>query len=314
MTDCAQLIVQGGGGFLMEKSRILDRHFLRATGKQNPRVCFLGTASGDAESARYKFYEAMATLDCRPTHLSLVQPPTADLAAFVLEQDAIYVGGGNTRSLLALWREWGLDGALRAAYERGVVLGGISAGMICWFEYGITDSVPGPLSPLQCLGWLPGIRLPALRRRSGAPPGVSSLADGGSDSAGLRRRRRRRAAFRRREPRRSRGRQGRRRRVSRRARGRHGGRDCAARPQPDVDYPRVPATHRIARRQVQRRGMARARRPRGVLPAGRALRHGRHDGQPHLVARPRRARRLPDQSLRHALRGDHRVVPCQGRS
>ena len=106
-------------------------------------ICFIGSASGDAESARYKFYEAMATLDCRATHLSLIQPPTSDLAGFVLEQDAIYVGGGNTRSLLALWREWGLDVALRAAYERGVVLGGISAGMICWFEYGITDSVPG---------------------------------------------------------------------------------------------------------------------------------------------------------------------------
>jgi len=155
-----QLIVQGGGGFLMEKSRILDRHFLRAAGKPNPRVCFVGTASGDAESARYKFYEAMAALECRPTHLSLVQPPTADLAAFVLEQDAIYVGGGNTRSMLALWREWGLDVALRAAYERGVVLGGISAGMICWFEFGITDSVPGSLSPLKCLGWLPGTACP----------------------------------------------------------------------------------------------------------------------------------------------------------
>jgi len=155
-----QLIVQGGGGFLMEKSRALDLHFLRATGKPNPRICFVGTASGDAESARYKFYEAMATLDCRATHLSLVQPPTADLAAFVLEQDAIYVGGGNTRSLLALWHEWELDVALRAAYEQGTVLGGISAGMICWFEYGITDSVPGALSPLRCLGWLPGTACP----------------------------------------------------------------------------------------------------------------------------------------------------------
>lgn len=155
-----QLIVQGGGGFLMEKSRILDRHFLRATGKPSPRICFVGTASGDAESMRYKFYEAMATLDCRPTHLSLIQPPTADLAGFVQEQDAIYVGGGNTRSLLALWREWGLDTALRAAYERGVVLGGISAGMICWFEHGITDSVPGALTPLACLGWLAGSACP----------------------------------------------------------------------------------------------------------------------------------------------------------
>jgi dipeptidase E len=155
-----QLIVLGGGGFLMEKNRALDRYFLDATGKANPRVCFVGTASGDAESARYKFYEAMATLGCRATHLSLVQPPTADLASFVLEQDAIYVGGGNTRSLLALWREWGLDAALRTAYEHGVVMGGISAGMICWFEYGITDSVPGALSPLPGLGWLRGTACP----------------------------------------------------------------------------------------------------------------------------------------------------------
>jgi dipeptidase E len=155
-----QLIVQGGGGFLMEKGSALDRHFLAATGRKTPRVCFVGTASGDAESARYKFYEAMAGLDCRATHLSLIQPPTSDLASFVLEQDAIYVGGGNTRSLLALWREWQLDVALRAAYERGVVLGGISAGMICWFEWGITDSIPGTLSPLPGLGWLPGCACP----------------------------------------------------------------------------------------------------------------------------------------------------------
>ena len=113
-----QLVVQGGGGFLMEKGSALDRHFLAVTGKRCPRVCFVGTASGDAESARYKFYEAMAPLDCRATHLSLVQPPTADLASFVLEQDAVYVGGGNTRTLLAVWREWGSDPALRAAYER----------------------------------------------------------------------------------------------------------------------------------------------------------------------------------------------------
>jgi dipeptidase E len=155
-----QLVVLGGGGFLMEKNRALDRYFLAATAKPNPRVCFIGTASGDAESARYKFYEAFATLDCRATHLSLFQPPTADLASFVLEQDAIYVGGGNTRSLLALWREWRLDVALRAAYDRGVVMGGISAGMICWFEFGITDSVPGALSPLPCLGWLAGSACP----------------------------------------------------------------------------------------------------------------------------------------------------------
>lgn len=180
-----QLIVQGGGGFLMEKSRALDRHFLEATGKSNPRVCFVGTASGDAESARYKFYEAMAQLGVRATHLSLVQPPTADLAGFVLEQDAIYVGGGNTRSLLALWREWKLDVALRAAYERGVVVGGISAGMICWFEHGITDSIPGALTPLPCLGWLPGTACPHYDGETARRPSFHRMLEDGSTPAGI---------------------------------------------------------------------------------------------------------------------------------
>lgn len=180
-----QLIVLGGGGFLMEKSRALDRYFLRATGKPRPRVCFVGTASGDAESGRYKFYEAMAPLDCRATHLSLFQPPTADLAGFVAEQDAIFVGGGNTRSMLALWREWGLDAALRAAYERGTVLGGISAGMICWFEFGITDSVPGALSALRCLGWLRGTACPHYDGEAERRPSLHRMLATGTVSAAL---------------------------------------------------------------------------------------------------------------------------------
>ena len=191
-----QLIVQGGGGFLMEKSRALDRHFLDATGKSNPRVCFVGTASGDAESARYKFYEAMAQLGVRATHLSLFQPPTTDLSAFVQEQDAIYVGGGNTRSLLALWREWKLDTALRAAYERGVVMGGISAGMICWFEHGITDSNPGSLSPLAGLGWLAGTACPHYDGEAERRPAFHRMLAEGLIGVGRCRRRRRRPALR----------------------------------------------------------------------------------------------------------------------
>jgi len=179
-----QLIVQGGGGFLMEKGSALDRHFLAATGKARPRICYVGTAGGDAESMRYKFYEAMAGLDCRATHLSLIQPPTADLASFVLEQDAIYVGGGNTRTLLAVWRDWQLDAALRAAYERGVVVGGISAGMICWFEFGITDSVPGALSPLRGLGWLPGSACPHYDGEAARRPAYQRFVADGSVPAG----------------------------------------------------------------------------------------------------------------------------------
>lgn len=180
-----QLVVQGGGGFLMEKGSALDRHFLGVTGKACPRVCFVGTASGDAESARYKFYEAMAPLDCRATHLSLIQPPTADLAAFVLEQDAIYVGGGNTRTLLAVWREWGLDAALRAAYERGVVLGGISAGMICWFAQGVTDSVPGALTALRGLGWLAGSACPHYDGEAARRPAYRRMVADGTVAAGV---------------------------------------------------------------------------------------------------------------------------------
>jgi peptidase E len=94
-------------------------------------------------------------------HLSLFKPPCADLRAFVLEQDAVYVGGGNTRAMLALWREWGLDGILREAWLAGVVMAGISAGSICWFQQGLSDSVlPGDLAPLQCLGFLPGSNCP----------------------------------------------------------------------------------------------------------------------------------------------------------
>jgi len=70
------------------------------------------------------------------------------------------VGGGNTKSLLALWREWGLDSALREFWQAGGVLAGLSAGSICWFEEGVTDSIPGALSPLPCLGFLAGSNCP----------------------------------------------------------------------------------------------------------------------------------------------------------
>ena len=78
----------------------------------------------------------------------------------MLEQDAIFVGGGNTRSMLAVWREWELDRHLRAAWEAGIVLGGASAGSICWFEHGLTDSIAGPLTAMPCLGFLAGANCP----------------------------------------------------------------------------------------------------------------------------------------------------------
>ncbi len=158
-----QIVAMGGGGFSMEPDNpALDRYVLNllASATARPRVCFLGTASGDAPRYADRFAAAFFALGCRPAHLSLFDPPTADLRGFLLEQDIVYVGGGNTRSLLALWREWGLDAALREAWRAGVVLAGLSAGAICWFEAGVTDSVPGTLGPLPGLGLLPGSACP----------------------------------------------------------------------------------------------------------------------------------------------------------
>ncbi|MGE5675454.1 MAG: Type 1 glutamine amidotransferase-like domain-containing protein [Mycobacterium leprae] len=156
-----QIVAMGGGGFSMEpENPLLDRYVLGLTGKARPKVCFLPTASGDAEGYIVRFYQAMTRLNAEPTHLSLIRAEVADMASFLLAQDVIYVGGGNTKNLLALWREWRLDAILRTAWERGVVLAGISAGSICWFEQGLTDSVPGPLSALSCLGFLRGSNCP----------------------------------------------------------------------------------------------------------------------------------------------------------
>jgi peptidase E len=162
MTKPPQIIAMGGGGFLMEPENLqLDRFILSTAAAPHPKVCFVGTASGDAASFSERFYTAFRTLDCVPTELSLFKPPTADLRSFVFDQDVIYVGGGNTRNLLVLWREWGLDAILREAWLSGIVMAGISAGSICWFRQGLSDSViPGDLAPLDCLGFLYGSNCP----------------------------------------------------------------------------------------------------------------------------------------------------------
>src|SRR5258708_36298812 len=124
-----QIIAMGGGGFSMEPDNpALDRYVLQQARRPRPRVCFLPSATDNVGSYLFKFYQAFSRLDCVPAHLSLFNLPTADLEGFVLEQDVIYVGGGNTRSLLALWREWGVDGIVSKASADGGVLAGISAG------------------------------------------------------------------------------------------------------------------------------------------------------------------------------------------
>ncbi len=155
-----QIIALGGGGFSMEpENPLLDRYILRQTRKRKPSVCFLPTASGDSDAFIEKFFKAFDKLSCKPSYLSLFKPPEK-LESFVLEKDVLYVGGGNTKNMLALWREWQLDRILRKAWRQGVVLCGISAGSICWFEEGLTDSLPNKLRRLPCLGFLSGSNCP----------------------------------------------------------------------------------------------------------------------------------------------------------
>ncbi|MGP4081306.1 Type 1 glutamine amidotransferase-like domain-containing protein [Pseudalkalibacillus sp. R45] len=154
------IIAMGGGGFSMEPDHLLlDEYILAQTGKNRPKICFLPTASGDADGYIERFMRSFEALSCIPTYLSLYKPPRS-LESFVMEQDIIYVGGGNTKNLLALWKEWGLDAILYRAWKKGVVLAGLSAGSICWFEEGLTDSFPGKISPITCLGFLRGSHCP----------------------------------------------------------------------------------------------------------------------------------------------------------
>jgi peptidase E len=157
----SQILAIGGMALPPELDNLLlVEYFLAQTRRKKPKVLYVGTATGDSDIGRLRFYAGFSQFDCKPSHLPLFARTPRDLESLVLEQDAIFVGGGNTRSMLAVWRDWGLDRWLRIAWERGVVLGGGSAGSICWFEYGVTDSVAGPLTALPGLSFLPGSNCP----------------------------------------------------------------------------------------------------------------------------------------------------------
>ena len=181
-----QIIALGGGGFSMEPDNpLLDLYILEQSPKETPKICFIPTASGDADGYIARFYDFFEQQNCEPTHLSLFKPPTQELEEFVLSQDIVYVGGGNTKNLLALWREWGLDRIIEKAWNQGVVLAGISAGSICWFEQGVTDSYGDELHPLACLGFLPGSNCPHYDGETHRRPTFQRLLKEGQIKPGL---------------------------------------------------------------------------------------------------------------------------------
>ena len=162
------IVAMGGGGFSMEPDNpLLDDFVLSLSRRQPARVCFISTASAESASYIVSFYRAFSGR-CIPTDLTLFDSPvlkrrparSSELAAFVAEQDVVYVGGGSTANLLAVWRAHGLDIALRDAWSRGSVLSGVSAGMICWFGGGLTDSYGGLERLHDGLGLLEGVACP----------------------------------------------------------------------------------------------------------------------------------------------------------
>jgi len=175
-----QVLAMGGGGFTMKPENLkLDRYLLSMTNKNNPKVCFIPTASGDDESYTRRFYSAYKKLECETSHLSLFSPPEGDLRDFVMEKDIFYVGGGNTRNLLVLWKEWGLDKYLYEAWCNGAIMAGLSAGSICWFKQGLTDSKTGKLLPLECLGFVGGSNCPHFDTEKGRRPSYhDAILDG----------------------------------------------------------------------------------------------------------------------------------------
>jgi dipeptidase E len=135
----------------------LHDYILRLTGKDRPRVLFLGTGVGDDAGYIVSFYQTYHADRCVPFHLRLFQRSVRDLRAFTLGFDVIHVSGGNTANMLDVWRRQGMDVILREAWENGAVLTGGSAGGICWFHGGTTDSYGPDLEVLpEGLGLLPG--------------------------------------------------------------------------------------------------------------------------------------------------------------
>ena len=154
------IVAIGGGGFGRSLGSLeIEKYIISLVNKKRPKICFIPTASGDNDVYKLNFYRAFSILNCSTSHIDFFSR-TENLEKKVLSQDIIYVGGGNTKSMLAVWKDWNLHKILKKAYESGIVMSGVSAGAICWFEKGITDSFADKLEIIDCLGMIEGTACP----------------------------------------------------------------------------------------------------------------------------------------------------------
>jgi peptidase E len=168
----------GGGGETEEQTRRLNEYVLGLTGKERPRVLFVPTASKEDLDYTVYVYERFARR-AEVSHLFTFPWPPENLREVILSQDAINVGGGNTANMLAIWKVHGIDELMREAWQNGILLFGASAGMICWFEHGITDSFGPQLEGMECLGFLAGSACPHYDGEEQRRPRYRELVDSG---------------------------------------------------------------------------------------------------------------------------------------
>ena len=169
------IVAIGGGGFGRSLGSLeIEKYIISLTSKKRQKVCFIPTASGDNSLYKLNFYRAFSKLNCITSHIDFFSR-TENLEEKVLNQDIIYVGGGNTKSMLAVWREWNLHVILQNAYKKGIVMSGVSAGAICWFDKGITDSFAKELNIIKCLGIVNGIACPHFDEEKEREPYVNDV-------------------------------------------------------------------------------------------------------------------------------------------
>jgi aminopeptidase N len=172
-----QIIAIGGGGFGRNPGNgTIEKYILNQSDKNRPNICFIPTATGDDESYKVSYYATLTKLNCTPTHIDFFKR-TTDLEKLIKDQDIIFVGGGNTKSMLAVWREWGLDKILKKAYQNGTIMCGVSAGAICWFEKGVTDSWADKLNIMNCLGFMKGSCCPHYDEEPERKPSLSKFIE-----------------------------------------------------------------------------------------------------------------------------------------
>lgn len=153
-----KLLVFGSGNFTA-----FLKYIIPFTEKQNPKICFIPTATGDSLVSITNWYAACEGLSLEPYVLKTFISSYNTKKSFeevIMSMDAIFIGGGNTLNMLAIWKAQGIDVALRKAYDKGVLMTGGSAGSLCWFESGTTDSRPIDLSKVDCMGWIKGSHCP----------------------------------------------------------------------------------------------------------------------------------------------------------